>query len=266
MLSPEAVEPTLVGTVSDIMTIQVKTAVWSASVHEVACVMARNKLRRILILDDDDHVLGLLSLRDVLRRLISDQDHAETSGVLHNVGELVADQRPITVLPNVPLRGAAVVLADKKIGCLPIVDDDGCLLGVLSTSDLLEHLSGEHPRSGGEVFTFYNPDRAGNAKIPAFIRRANGDLVLPRSSLTNSDELPNHVQLAYDTEYERILVQFVAEPMPGDGSIRIKRNKEQFIIPASGFVVHFDLSGKPNAFDVQPSADGQRLVLTPRQG
>lgn len=260
----EAIAPQFSGTVRDIMTEQVRTVDWSTAVVDAARTMARHSLRRILIVDENQQVVGVLSQRDVLRHLISDPTDVTPGEKSDQVGALVSGRRPITVLPEVPLRNAALVLANNKIGCLPIVDSEGNLLGVLSASDLLEYLSGEQSRPGKEAFTFYNPAKDGLAKIPAYIRRANGDLVLPRSSLEKSDELPNFAQLGYDADHERIMVQFVDEPADGDGSLKVKRDKEQLVISARGFVAHFDLSGKASAFDVENCDGGRRLVLVPR--
>ena len=256
----EVIAPHLRGMVRDIMTKQVTTADWSTSVIGVARTMALHQLRRILILNEDQQVVGVLSQRAVLRELLCESGEEASC-----VGELVDERPPVTVLPEVPLRNAALVLANKKIGCLPIVDANGHLLGVLSASDLLEHLSGQkNCCPDAEAFTFYNPEQDARSTIPAFIRRSNGDLVLPRSSLEDSGKLPSYVQLGYDGKHDRIIVQFIADPAEGDGSLKIKHSKEHSVILAGGFVSHFGLAGKANAFDVDSYEDGLRLILTPR--
>ncbi|MDJ0898870.1 MAG: CBS domain-containing protein, partial [Xenococcus sp. MO_188.B8] len=41
---------------------------------------------------------------------------------------------PILVTPNTPLQEAIVILAEKKISGLPVVDETGKLVGVISDS------------------------------------------------------------------------------------------------------------------------------------
>lgn len=48
----------------------------------------------------------------------------------------------VTVRPGTPLREAAVLLATKKISGLPVVDDDGHVVGVLSEADILVKAGG----------------------------------------------------------------------------------------------------------------------------
>jgi CBS domain-containing protein len=264
MATSEIVESPLQGTVSDIMTVHVKTATWSTSVKAVARVMTRHKLRRILILDQEQRVLGVLSQSDLLRQLINEVENP-SGDEIQNVGDMVAGREAVTILPDVPLHGAAIVLSHKKIGCLPIVDADGDLLGVLSASDLTAHLSGEQSEFKEERFAFFNPQKDRWSSVPAFIRRANGSLVLPRKSLENWDEITEFVRLGYDAECERILVQFVATPEDDDGSLKTKIDKDKLIIPACGFIAHFDLNVEANTFDVETIEDGQRLILTPKQ-
>lgn len=44
---------------------------------------------------------------------------------------------PIVVQPQTPLEEAIKILAEKRIGGLPVADDSGKLVGVLSESDLM---------------------------------------------------------------------------------------------------------------------------------
>ena len=49
---------------------------------------------------------------------------------------------PILVTPNTPLQEAISILAEKKISGLPVVDETGKLVGVISESDLMWQESG----------------------------------------------------------------------------------------------------------------------------
>ncbi|MDB9496119.1 CBS domain-containing protein [Spirulina major CS-329] len=52
---------------------------------------------------------------------------------------------PITVTPQTSLREAIQLLAEKQISGLPVVDDAGMLVGVLSDADLMWQETGADP-------------------------------------------------------------------------------------------------------------------------
>ena len=54
----------------------------------------------------------------------------------------IMTSNPILVNPNTPLQEAIGILADKKISGLPVVDETGKIVGVISESDLMWQESG----------------------------------------------------------------------------------------------------------------------------
>ncbi|MEL4898281.1 CBS domain-containing protein [Crocosphaera sp. Alani8] len=57
----------------------------------------------------------------------------------------IMTQNPITVTPQTPLSEAIKVIAEKKISGLPVVDESGKLLGVISETDLMWQETGVEP-------------------------------------------------------------------------------------------------------------------------
>ncbi|WP_009543756.1 CBS domain-containing protein [Crocosphaera subtropica] len=57
----------------------------------------------------------------------------------------VMTQNPITVTPQTPLSEAVKILAEKKISGLPVVDDQGKLVGIISETDLMWQETGVEP-------------------------------------------------------------------------------------------------------------------------
>jgi CBS domain-containing protein len=49
---------------------------------------------------------------------------------------------PVSVTPNTVLKDAIQLLADKHIGGLPVIDEAGALVGILSESDLMWQATG----------------------------------------------------------------------------------------------------------------------------
>lgn len=52
---------------------------------------------------------------------------------------------PITVNPQTPLSDAIKIIAEKRISGMPVVDDNGKLVGVISESDLMWKETGVEP-------------------------------------------------------------------------------------------------------------------------
>jgi CBS domain-containing protein len=48
-------------------------------------------------------------------------------------------KRVVTVEPDTPINDAARLMADKKIGCVPVVES-GTLIGLVTTTDVLRYV------------------------------------------------------------------------------------------------------------------------------
>ena len=265
MATLEATAPELQGSVRDIMITEVRTAQVDTSIADVATLIVRHNLRRIVVIDQQKKVIGVVSQRDILRSfLVADQDSGSVTTT--RIISIVTRDKLITVTPDIPLVKAAVVLATNKIGCLPVVNRRGKLMGILSVSDLLKLMTGGvATRSNDDSgFKFYTPAALARENIPAFIRRVNGDLVVPLKGLGEEVAVTDYVLLGYDESKGQILIKFVDDQDKIDDVIKIKRTKDQAVIPASGFVKYFNLTEKTSVFDVAPHENGTSLLLTPR--
>jgi len=54
---------------------------------------------------------------------------------------------PLTVGPRTPLKDVARLIVDERISGVPVVDDDGTVLGVVSETDIIEK---ERARTSGD--------------------------------------------------------------------------------------------------------------------
>jgi CBS domain-containing protein len=54
----------------------------------------------------------------------------------------------LTTTPEAPLKEAAGLLAERRISGVPVVDESGAVVGVLSEADILVKAGGELPRAG----------------------------------------------------------------------------------------------------------------------
>lgn len=111
-----------------------------ASLGEALDLMVRNEIHELPVLDGR-RLVGIITERDLRALLgpgIKDGDLSEVDeGALQTpVDEVMADEVH-AVSPDAGLGEAARLLADLRVGALPVVDDHGRLLGILSVTDVL---------------------------------------------------------------------------------------------------------------------------------
>jgi len=96
-------------------------------------------------------LVGVVSERDLLRAslsVLSEHLGAERRAFLHVVEiARVMSAPPIVIGPDATIDEAALVMAEKKIGCLPVVDGDH-LLGMVTETDVLRAVAGIGPEEG----------------------------------------------------------------------------------------------------------------------
>jgi len=91
-----------------------------------------------LVVTEGEHVIGIVTERDILRRVVAAQRIPATTQVREVMTSPVACCRPETTLAE--CRG---VMTAKRIRHLPVVDDQG-LRGIVTIGDLLAWEVNEH--------------------------------------------------------------------------------------------------------------------------
>lgn len=136
-------------------------------IAEVAEQMTDQNIRRVVVVDAQQRVLGVVSQRDVLRHyLASEQGETPAAEPLNaEIQTLISRDKPVTVLPDLPLNKAAAVLAANKIGCLPVVGLKRELVGILTTTDLLRRITGRG-ESLKALVSLYAGEHPGKVKFP----------------------------------------------------------------------------------------------------
>jgi CBS domain-containing protein len=90
-------------------------------------------------------LVGVLSHRDLLRASLSELGafgSATRRAFLHAIEiERVMSAPPIVIDPDASVQLAARLMADHKIGCLPVVDEDS-LVGMITETDVLCWVAG----------------------------------------------------------------------------------------------------------------------------
>ncbi len=97
---------------------------------------------------EDGALVGILSASDFLKLYLLDKDspslpRATVRHLMH--------QNPVIIGADATLRDAAEKLAVGEFHALPVIDDDTQLVGIVTTSDLLEYLLQHVPRGDGSI-------------------------------------------------------------------------------------------------------------------
>ena len=128
-------------TIEEFMTPDPYTLRQSDSINDAWEVMIGKHVRHIPVTDEDNHVVGLVTQRDVLAatdpgaiREAKTASHEVKSDL--TLSEIMI--RDVTVIrKDDSLRQAALYLQTHKYGCLPVVVDDR-LVGIITDSDFID--------------------------------------------------------------------------------------------------------------------------------
>ncbi|WP_300365717.1 KpsF/GutQ family sugar-phosphate isomerase [Hydrogenimonas sp.] len=105
----------------------------STPLKEAVVVMSEGRLGNVLILDEHEKLIGVLSDGDVRRALMNEDFSIESEAVKY------ANLSPKTCRnPRMLAAEALELIENHKIQMLPIVDDEGHVKGVLHLHDLVE--------------------------------------------------------------------------------------------------------------------------------
>lgn len=104
-------------------------------------LMRLGRIRHTPVLDETSgEVVGVLSQRDLFRGALARALGYGTRAQQKVMGMLLVKEvmtpDPLTVEPDTELADAARIMLDRKIGCLPVVEQ-GRLVGILTESDFV---------------------------------------------------------------------------------------------------------------------------------
>jgi acetoin utilization protein AcuB len=121
------------------MTPEVLTASPDTTLAEALAVTRERRIRHLPVVEDG-RLVGLVSDRD-LRLAVPPAwaaQHEDLLAALHQrtVRELMITEL-VTVSPETPVEDAARLLFTHRIGCLPVLDAEDRLVGILAETDLL---------------------------------------------------------------------------------------------------------------------------------
>ena len=145
--------------VKDIMTTEVITVSTGDSVELCAKLMQENNISGLPVLNEAGRVSGIVTEGDLIRRA----SRVKAPGYLEILGGLIYLGSPkkfveelqramsleagqlmsknlVTIAPEDTVEQAATLMVDKKISRLPVLDESGKLVGIISRRDIMGSL------------------------------------------------------------------------------------------------------------------------------
>jgi acetoin utilization protein AcuB len=174
--------------VKERMTVHPLTMEPTASITEVHRYMRENNIRHLPIVRKDGKLVGLVTRETLLQAMPSSVTTLsiwEMNYALNKVkARDVMVREVITVEEDVSIEKAARIMAENKIGCLPVMrgapstSSGQALVGIITDTDMLATLMElMGARQAGIRVTLQVPDVQGElAKVTAAIAKQGGDI------------------------------------------------------------------------------------------
>ena len=147
-------------TVAEVMTPEPITVKPQTSLREAIKILAEKRISGLLVVDEEEKLLGILSETDLmwqesgidpppyimfLDSVIYLKNPARYEQDIHKAlgqtaGEVMSN-KPITIEVNQPLREAAKLMHNEQIRRLPVVNDAGNLVGIITQGDIIRSMA-----------------------------------------------------------------------------------------------------------------------------
>lgn len=137
------------------------------SVPEALKLMQRDRIRRLPVVDKGGRLVGIVSDKDLLHASPSPATSLSVWEMTYLLGRIkvqeVMTRKVITVTEDTPVEDAARIMADNKIGGLPVVRGDA-VVGIITETDLFK------------LFVELLGAREGGIRVTMLVSEATGSL------------------------------------------------------------------------------------------
>jgi acetoin utilization protein AcuB len=155
----------------------------NTSLQDALNLMHENRFRRLPVVDAVGRLIGIVSERDLLYAspppapLLSDLDLDRP--LAHFEVRQIMTRQVITTTPDTFVEDAARLMAENKIGGLPVVDEDNGVVGVITETDIFKAFIELYSAGqSGLYLTLRVADRKGfMAELSKAVLGLGGDIV-----------------------------------------------------------------------------------------
>jgi CBS domain-containing protein len=241
----------------DIMTRRVISATRDTTIAEAADLMLRYRISGLPVIDEREVVIGIVTEGDLLRRaeIGTERRHRRWIELLIGPGRLareyvdaharkvgeVMSEDVACVGPGASLPDVVRTMEKRRVKRLPVIDNDGRLLGIVSRADLVHALVGslDQPQGTADAAGGGRDDQIREKILAVIAEQPWG----PRYSV--DIKVTEGVVDLYGSitdEYERSALKVAAENVAG---VKTVRDHLVWVEPVSGFVLPIEGSAPP---------------------
>lgn len=128
--------------ISKVMTKNVVTIDKNADISQAHEKMFKHHFRHLPVVDENNLLVGIVTDRDIRSALpsspLADEDsRKEWKSFSELKMKDIMTKDPVTISPLDTIQDALLLLHKKHFGALPVVDDQGKPIGIISVRDLL---------------------------------------------------------------------------------------------------------------------------------
>lgn len=121
--------------ISEIMSRKVISVFENTGLDKIEKIFKEQEIHHIPVIDESLKLRGIISFADLLFfKKISDT--ASSDGSLKTAADIMT-RNTLTVQPQDLVGKASEIFMDKNLKCLPVVDSDKNVLGIITTYDLI---------------------------------------------------------------------------------------------------------------------------------
>jgi acetoin utilization protein AcuB len=155
--------------ISDWMTREVITVEPDVSMMQASKILKEKQIRRLPVVDAGKKLLGIVTDRDIKEASPSKTTTLDIHELYYLLSEIkvrdIMTIKPFTITPNNTIEKAALLMMEKRVGGLPVVNEQGVIVGIITESDIFKVLiSITGARYGGVQLALKLPNTPGSLK------------------------------------------------------------------------------------------------------
>lgn len=121
------------GQIKELMTVKPRTVKAGDSIVDAAKLM-KGEDTGVAPIVDGDKLVGVITDRDIAVRVVAEGRDPESTKV-----DEIASQNLVTIDPQQDLDEALRLMAQHQVRRLPVVEEDGKLVGIIAQADVARH-------------------------------------------------------------------------------------------------------------------------------
>lgn len=131
-------------TVESIMTKNMVTVQMDETLERIRKIFEEHRFHHLLVVSGN-RLMGVISDRDLLKSISpyvgSFSETSRDLATLQKRAHQIMTRKPISVSKEITLEKASETLLKNNISCLPVTDEDGDVVGLLTWKDLLRAMA-----------------------------------------------------------------------------------------------------------------------------